>query len=812
MPRAKTPNTGTSPAGLQPGDRTGAVFDRATRLASALFGQAQAQVVLVGDGVVWRSRDAIAPSGHDVPASGIVIAGGELLWVEDGRVDPRFADNAIVAGPPFVRFYAGAPIRLQDGSIPGVLCVVGLEPRPFDAELAARLQDLADFLADEWVRLHADRAREVSTRERDAAHRALAGLISTAPIPLVIVDRAYRVLDASPRWREVRAPHVADVRGRDLFELAPEAFEPFRPALARALAGETLSVDRLNVPRRDGGSDWLQVVVAPWRVADGEIGGIIITSHDITGVMEALERAERSEERLKLALEIAEVHVWEVDFVRRELIKAGAEDTFFAEPKTYEEMAHDVWDTIHPEDRPAAQAAWDAHIQRGGHYAPEYRINRDDATVWAASTARLISDPSGRPLRLVGAIQNITERKAQECALVRAKEQAEAANQAKSAFLATMSHEIRTPLNGVLGMAQAMAAGDLTPTQREKLEVIRRSGESLLAILNDVLDLSKIEAGKLELEQAEFDIVELARGAHATFEAVAEAKDLLFELKIEPAARGVYVGDSVRVRQILYNLVSNALKFTERGGVTVTVSRRRDRLKLRVRDTGIGIPGDKLAHLFRKFEQADASTTRRYGGTGLGLAICRDLTELMGGTITAESRAGEGAVFTVDLPLPKVSGGDLRAAETAQAAAAAGVDDRAIRILAAEDNATNQLVLKTLLAQLGLEPVIVGNGREALDAWDRERWDLILMDVQMPVMDGPTAARAIRTREVLEGRPRTPILALTANTMNHHIDEYLAVGMDGFIPKPIEAGRLIEALNQALQAAGDAPAAEDAVA
>ncbi|MCR5880852.1 ATP-binding protein [Phenylobacterium sp. J367] len=286
---------------------------------------------------------------------------------------------------------------------------------------------------------------------------------------------------------------------------------------------------------------------------------------------------------------------------------------------------------------------------------------------------------------------------------------------------------------------------------------------------------------------------------------MAEAKDLLFELKIEPAARGVYLGDSVRVRQILYNLVSNALKFTERGGVTVTVGRRGKSLKLTVRDTGIGIPEDKLGGLFQKFEQADASTTRRYGGTGLGLAICRDLSELMGGAITAKSKPGEGATFSVTLPLPRVSDAPDVQPEPCPEAAQAAMEECPLKILAAEDNATNQLVLKTLLAQLGLEPVIVGTGRAALEAWDREAWDLILMDVQMPEMDGPTAALAIRTREALEGRPRTPIIALTANTMRHHIAEYFAVGMDDFIAKPIEAGRLIDALNRVL----NAPAHED---
>jgi len=389
---------------------------------------------------------------------------------------------------------------------------------------------------------------------------------------------------------------------------------------------------------------------------------------------------------------------------------------------------------------------------------------------------------------------------------VKARDAAEAANRAKSAFLATMSHEIRTPLNGVLGMAQAMAADKLTRVQRERLDVVRQSGEALLAILNDVLDLSKIEAGKLELEEAEFDVGELARAAHATFAATAQAKDLGFALKVERNASGVYRGDSVRVRQILYNLVSNALKFTDHGEVKVTVGRVRGSLILTVSDTGIGIAPDNLATLFQKFEQADASTTRRFGGTGLGLSICRDLAELMGGKIEVDSVPGHGATFRATLPLVRLASRQKAAANYATEPTAP-IDGRAIRVLAAEDNGMNQLVLKTLLDQVGVEAVMVPDGRAAIAAWEREPWDLILMDVQMPVMDGPTATGVIRAREKAEGRPRTPIVALTANAMAHQVLEYKTAGMDDFVAKPIEASRLYTVIQSALDAGQDRRAA-----
>ena len=389
-----------------------------------------------------------------------------------------------------------------------------------------------------------------------------------------------------------------------------------------------------------------------------------------------------------------------------------------------------------------------------------------------------------------------------------ARAQAEAANRAKSEFLANMSHEIRTPLNGVLGMAQAMALSDLSGLQRERLDVIRKSGDMLLAILNDVLDLSKIEAGKLELERAPFDLDELAKGAHAAFTAIANKKGLSFDLTVAPDAVGTYLGDSIRVRQILYNLISNALKFTEAGEVRVTLSAQPRGFSMRVADTGVGIAPDRAAHLFQKFEQADSSTTRRFGGTGLGLSICRELASLMGGTVTVESVVGEGSVFTAVLPLQRaaeapapaviVSDGETHAVE---------MGERTLRVLAAEDNPVNQLVLKTLLHQVGVQPLLVGDGQAALEAWEDQDWDVILMDMQMPIMDGLGATRAIRAREAATGRARTPIIALTANVMSHQIASYVEAGMDRFVGKPIEIGELFAALEAVLE--GEAVEAAD---
>ena len=402
-------------------------------------------------------------------------------------------------------------------------------------------------------------------------------------------------------------------------------------------------------------------------------------------------------------------------------------------------------------------------------------------------------------------LTDVTEQLALTQREAEARTEAEAANQAKTEFLANMSHEIRTPLNGVLGMVQIMDRHELSEDQRRRLEVIGTAGHALLSVLNGVLDISKIEAGKLELEIRPFDLEETVKMVGAAYAPLAAQKDVGFVLDVRPGAQGVWLGDAVRLRQVLFNLASNALKFTSEGEIRLKVDVVEAGLEFSVADTGLGIPQDKLASVFEKFTQVDASTTRRFGGTGLGLAICREYVALMGGEIGVTSREGRGSTFTFSLPLKRGAVVAVERKRPKQKPATPQAEG--LRILSAEDNLTNQLILNALLEPLGVEITPVTTGRQAVDAFEPGLYDIILMDAQMPELNGLEAAMEIRALELAADAEPTPIIALTANVMRHQVDAYLAAGMNEVVAKPIEASALYRAIETVMSRYGDTRAA-----
>lgn len=418
-------------------------------------------------------------------------------------------------------------------------------------------------------------------------------------------------------------------------------------------------------------------------------------------------------------------------------------------------------------------------------------ISRPDGARRMLSLNATPIEAEGLRARVVVSINDITEQVVAENELRAAAERADAANRAKSQFLANMSHEIRTPLNGVLGMAQIMESELSEQRHLEMLNIIRESGEMLLAILNDVLDMSKIEAGKLALEAVVFAPAEVASRIEGLHRQSAVEKGLKFDIHLDASARQSRRGDPNRVSQVLHNLVGNAVKFTETGSVTVTMqSAAEGALQITVRDTGIGMTSEQVVRVFEDFEQADGTVTRRFGGTGLGMSIVRKLVALMGGEINVQSAPGEGTEVTVSLPLP------IEAPEPAPAQAPKPLSG--LRVLAADDDPTNLLVLRLMLSTLGIEAVLVEDGRAAVDAWEPGRFDVVMLDISMPRLDGRRALAEIRAREAELGAARTPVLVISANAMTHQVAEYLSEGFVAHVAKPYRRAAVEEALFTAI--------------
>ncbi len=518
-----------------------------------------------------------------------------------------------------------------------------------------------------------------------------------------------------------------------------------------------------------------------------QIGTLLQARWDKARIESQVGELALEQQRLELALEGSSAGLWDW--------RIGDSQVFYS-PRwkqmlgyADDEIGHSFqeWESrIHPDDlEDSMKRVQEALDGPDAVYENIHRLrHRDGHYVWIMARASILRDARGKPARMVGIHVDVTS--AQE-----AREKAEAASRAKSEFLATMSHEIRTPLNGVVGMLQLLKDSPLSAQQEQQVDLANESAEALMAVIKGVLDLSRLESGRVEFEASPFDPREEFHDAAGLLRNQFEAKGLQFRVTVADEVPAVLVGDAVRLRQIVTNLLSNALKFTPSGSVGLQVAGRwmedgRFALDFAVSDTGIGVPASVLPTLFDAFVQADASTSRRFGGTGLGLAICRRMLEGMSGSIHAVSEPGRGTTFFVTVPL----------AASAAAAPVTPVQDRAeaemgvCRVLLVEDNAVNQLVARSMLERIGCEVEVAADGPTALEAVAAHPFDLVFMDVHMPGMDGLEATRRLRLMEAEEGRRAVVVVALTANVLEQTRQECALAGMDDFVTKPVSKDTL----------------------
>ncbi|ATC33579.1 PAS domain S-box protein [Caulobacter vibrioides] len=628
-------------------------------------------------------------------------------------------------------------------------------------------------------------------RSRDKAiwsERRARRLIEDAPFAVAVYDLDMRLRMVSPRFLEVFRSTEDQVIGKTLTELTHGGRRRFVARVTRALSGEVVTRREDRLCDAEGVEHAFRWEARPWRDVAGEIVGVITYMDEITALTGARREARSNARRLKVALGAARAGVYEIDHERQTFWGSPEFHRMMGRRVEYQNVREGIWPMVHPEDLTQlyeTAAAW----RREGRRTPQEHevrlLSPEGEARWVRIFHEVHRDGQGKARKAVGLILDIDEKKKAELALIAAERVAQAANDAKAQFLANMSHEIRTPMNGVLGVMHVLKR-ELPPgDSADLLSEALAAGQMLSTLLDDVIDISRIEAGRLDLNREPVDPRELVRGVARLLAAQASHKGLRLELDL-PEDLGWIQTDPTRVRQALFNLVGNAVKFTLKGSVTVRARRlitdEAPQLVFDVIDTGVGVPLEAQGRLFERFQQADAGTTRRFGGSGLGLAITRKLARMLGGEVAFRSTPGEGSTFSLSIAAPPA---DPPSAQVNEISAL--LTD--LKILVVEDNRTNQLVARRILEQLGAAVSVADDGAAGVAAAAGGGFDLVLMDVQMPGMDGLEASRQIRALPGSAGR--APIIALTANVMAHQRAAYRAAGMDGVVAKPISPTALV---------------------
>lgn len=631
--------------------------------------------------------------------------------------------------------------------------------------------------------------------------RSLLGNLTTSGI--VVTDLNGDIVWVNEGFSRMTGFSLEETRGKKpgLVLQGPETDNEAVRRIGAALSQNKPITERILNYKKNGAPYWINMEIQPVFNEHGKHSGFIAVETDVSENVALEQRLTSKAARLSLALEAANLGLWDWNQVS-DVVEFS--DTWFTmlgyAPGAFPH-ALSTWEMLcHPDDLPEARKSLEAHFKGlTPMYSNKHRLQTSSGDYcWIHDVGRVVAwDSEGRPMRMVGVHIDIQAEKLHAEELLKARELAESASRAKGEFLANMSHEIRTPMNGVLGLTSLLLGTELSLEQRELSDAIKASAELLLRVVNDVLDFSKIEARKLTLVSEPFSlgaIVEVLQRIHIHR---AQALDITLVFKVDPRIPDALVGDADRVQQVFVNLIGNALKFTPRGGAILVVIESLGHapgkaiLGCNVIDSGMGIATEKQQKIFEAFAQADTSSSRAFGGTGLGLTIASHLVQMMGGELSVVSQEGVGSRFSFTVELDAQP--QLKPPPTLPASGVACErrPPRSLSILVAEDNKVNQLLIRKVLEKEGHKVCLVSNGKEAIEVVSAKAFDLIFMDVQMPIMGGEEAVALLRA----QGRT-LPIVAVTAHAMVGDREKYLAAGMNEYVSKPIDRSRLIEVIDK----------------
>jgi len=774
-------------------------FDELTQLASQVFNVPICLVSLVDETRQWFKSKV----GLDVPETPREISfcthaieGEDVYEVSDAKDNVQFKDNPLVLGPPHIEFYAGAPIVSDDGSALGTLCIIDNKPRVLTESEKKSLKIMAEQVLKTLQIRRRNFELEQSMSQLRVDANSYKELVEGGKALLCVHDLSGQIINVNTTACESLGFEKEELLQMKLQDLLPENIRLMFKGYIKEILEERKHEGIFELVTKDGRKKYWSYS----NVLTEDKKRIIGYSLDVTESVENKRQLKFHQQVIKEAQRLAQFGTWQYDLQTQGVI--WSEEVYDIFQVAYNtKIDFDLYASIlHPDDLQRVIDSIEEAVSKNTSYDIVHRIVVGDGEVrHIAGTGKTILNSNGVPIKLIGSVQDITERIRKEDELREAKEVAEELSALKQEFLANMSHEIRTPMSSIIGFARLMLTGNLPEQETKYAELIYEAGENLLTIINDILDFSKVEAGKLQIESTSFDLIKLVERAQRLYKERAEDKGLRVLTNIQANVPKIVVGDPTRFSQVLGNLISNAIKFTSKGFVEIAVSKmesgRESWLLVKVIDTGIGIKEDKLQKIFNSFEQAEGNTTRKYGGTGLGLAISRNLVDLMGGNLTVESDFGRGSSFNFTIPLNKEAEETVPSALNVYDPEPEKVDFSGVKILLAEDNLNNQMLASAYLNATNAQVDIANDGIEALEHLKRTSYDVILMDIQMPRMDGMLCTQKIKENKVWR---QIPIVALTAHALAEEKKKIMQAGMAAYLSKPFKPDELIGAIHSVL--------------